>query len=146
MRLAPGEAISERAQWDGWTTASYAPPPGGPIHLVGAFSFYWREAEGPSDPPDAHLRRIEAGIDSWIVGLPEPPLFHPAEAIDIALADPVFGPLLREGEVLDGRWYLRYVTEQRAWHVARRDDVGPPTRIAIVDAFTGELREIVGNR
>jgi hypothetical protein len=143
MRLAPGEAVSARALWDGWTTASYAPPPGGPITLAGSFSFYWRESEGLGDPPDAHERRIDIGIDSWIVGLAEPPLVHPGEAIDIALADPAFGPELRDGEVLDGRWYLRYVPGQRAWHVARRGDIAPPTRIAVVDAFSGQVREIL---
>jgi hypothetical protein len=139
-RLAPGQAVTGRAMWNGLTFASYAPPPDGSIVLRGEFSFFWRASEGQNPPDGAHERRIPIEVAADIVGLADPPRVHPGEAIDIALADPGFGALLRRDPVTEGGWYLRYIIDDRAWHVARRPDVRPPDTIGVIDAFTGEYR------
>jgi hypothetical protein len=146
-RLRPGEALVARARWNGWTMSSWAPPPSGPLTVNASFGFYWRASEGEQDPPGAHERRIEVQLDAWVDGLAEPPLVHPAEAIDIALHDPEYGPFLLSRSFRSGiDWYLRYVAADGAWHVAAAASGHDPVLIAVVDAFTGRVRDIVDRR
>jgi hypothetical protein len=143
-RLEPGAALRERARWNGWTVASNAPPPSGPVQLVGTFSFFWRESEGLNPPDRAHERTVAVGLDAWIDGLAEPPLVHPGEAIDIALAHPAFGPALLERPRFEG-WYLTYLIDDHAWLLGRRDPPHDPEFVGTIDALDGTLTGITWN-
>jgi len=136
--LRPGEARVTRARWMGFTMKSYAPPPTGRVTLTGTFSFYWRASEGLA-PEGAHLRRIDVPLEAWIVGLAIPPVVHPTEAIDIAIADPVFGPWVLARPFRSGAdWKLQYDVTLNRWRVGLLS-YNPEQRIreVIIDAASG---------
>lgn len=145
-RLAPGATAKNRERWSGLTMRTYAPPPTGLVTIQGTFHFYWREAEGERDPPRAFERRITVDLDAWVIGVEEPPIVHPAEAIDIALADPEFSAWLLRRPFRNGAdFVVKYDSRARTWHVGLLSYYPRErTRAAVIDAVTGELIALVG--
>lgn len=141
--LAAGASESERAQWDGAVARHLGPPPRGIVALTASFGMFWRAADGEFEAGE--YPNLEVPLDAWIEGVADPPRIQPAEAVDIALADPDFGEWLLQRPFRDGvDWYIRYVAEEDAWHVSIQAWPNPPARLAVIDAQTGLLREVRG--
>jgi len=136
--LARSTSVSERSVWNGWATRSYAPPPSGLASLRGSFHIFWREADGPM-PEAAFDQDIEVVLPVWVDGLGRPPLVQPTEAVDLALADPVFGPWLLSRPFRDGAdWYERYDPTTNIWRIGLKSfNPGERIRVALVDGETG---------
>lgn len=87
--LKPGRKITQRAVWTEWP---HVPTPGVPVDLVATFPFAGRgEAHTESDdrPIEVHLASAILDGEPW-------PWMTPAQAVDAALADPVFAAWLAE--------------------------------------------------
>ena len=140
-RLRPGQKTSERSIWNGWATRSYAPPPSGLAKLRGSFHIFWRESEGPGIPEAAFDQNLEVLLPVWVDGLADPPLVHPTEAIDLALADPVFGPWILSRPFRSGAdWRTRYDAASRTWHVGLLSFYPQErTREVLINADTGAI-------
>lgn len=140
-RLGPGERIVQRALWNGLAIRVGAPPPTGIVSLNGTLDCHWRagQNECANDP-------IEVRLDAWVRGSPAAPRIHPAEAVDLALANPefatwLFGRPFRSGADL----FVKFDARGGAWHVGLLSYYPTErTRAAVIDATTGEFRGIVG--
>jgi hypothetical protein len=140
-RLSAGKQIVQRARWDGFATFVHAPPPTGRVTLTGSFTPYWRKGE-----PEPHSARIDISLDAWVTGVADPPVVHPAEAVDIALADPDFGSWLLSRPNRSGAGTIvRFDPAAHTWRVGLLSYYPVErTRVAIIDATTGELLGVTG--
>jgi hypothetical protein len=84
-RVAPGETIEQRLQWNGLAADRLVPPPTDHVDLVGTFGYYWRASDG-NDVDDIPSRTIEVHLETWIEG-DGIAWLHPADAVDAALLD-----------------------------------------------------------
>jgi hypothetical protein len=134
QELTPGKRLTQRSVWWPWDDA---PMPAVPVTLEASFPFAGRgRAAETADP-------IVVSLDSWIASDESWPWMTPAQAVDAALADPVFFAWLLE--VPSRTWInasLDLDTEAGIWQVGLFRDA--PTgvswaKLIQLDAATGQL-------
>jgi hypothetical protein len=140
--IAPGDAIRERAVFDGFATYRLGPPPSGPVTFQVWAASYWRASDGP--PTDRSDAAIEFTFESWITGGQDPSRISPAEAVDGALADPDFAAWIAARSMDANKSPILYLDPATdLWQVGVIDYFAQRTHIARVDPVTGAVVEIV---
>jgi hypothetical protein len=137
--LAPAASLHERSRWDGLSFRGLAPPPTASIDLVGSFPFDRGDPAVEHPPEDRHL--LEVHLKTWIAGLPDA-FLDPAEAVDIALADPRLTAVLASHELRNGNGGLvRFDPASGAYQVGLIEENLPTARahLVLVDARTGVI-------
>ena len=135
LRLEPGESMTQHQVWPGLVDATWAPPPSGPVALIGRIAELRR---GEADAQVGFL--VSAELRTTIDGPDRSPKVHPGEAIDVALDDPEFGKWLR-GQARSGAPpVLEYEPTEGLWRVGMAFPGQSHRRYAFVDATTGALR------
>lgn len=129
-RLAPGQRVRERAQWDG-SVAHAGSPPTAETDITGLFDSWRREHEGSN-----RRRELRVRLPAWVIGPEKAPTMSAAQAVDFALGDRRFAPWVLIGWI--DRWQpiAEFIPAEGVWHIGMAKKDGA-TRIAIVDIETG---------
>ena len=134
-RIAPGAVVEQRMHWNGLASGEVALPPDGLARITGSF------APGRDRPP------IEVMLDVPLVAGLAPDWLHPMEAVDAALADPVFRDLIEPVDISKrNQEILRLDTEHDTWLVGvcgAFDGTTGYWKVALVDPVSGEVTEII---
>lgn len=141
--LPAGASLVERHRWDGTVMFAHSPMSAGRLELHATFDMWWRGA----DTPEHRGQPLVLPLDAWVTGVADPPRLDPAEAIDAAVADPVFGPWLEaRGDLRNAkRPFVRYDAARHLWRVGLKTYNPTRTRVCNVDADTGEVVSITGS-
>jgi len=138
--LAPGRTVHERQRWDGYAFRQLAPPPTARIDLLGSFSFDRGDPLAEHPPEDRHL--LEVHLETWITGLPDA-FLDPAEAADIALADPRLTVLLASRDLRNANeGVVRFDPVAGVYQIGMLESGDLPVaraHLVLVDARTGEI-------
>jgi hypothetical protein len=141
--LAAGAEHRERLRWDGFTFRRLGPPPTASLDLIGSFAFDRGVALEP--PPEAR-RRAEVRLPAWIAG-PLGPLLDPAEAVDLALADPRLTDLLGSRNLHSGNeGVLLFDGSSGIYQIGMLESGGLPisrVHLVLVDARSGRIAGFV---
>jgi hypothetical protein len=138
--LKPGASRSQELVWNGQAASLLGPPPSSPVEIEATFDYWWRgsETDNNADRPE---KPIVVTLDSWVVKGPEPAFLSPGEAIDAALADPVFGAWAVNQPFNDRRvGVVQYDPAADVWIVGLIHDMdyGPSfLHAALIDPLTG---------
>lgn len=137
-RIAPGEAIRQRSQWDGMVQLRLGVPPSGAVDLIGRAGYYWRERGG--EPADITDKVIELHLDGEIAGGRDRSLLDPPEAIDAALADQAFLAWLADKVIGDGNTpVVWFEPETNAWQIGLLDYGADRFHLVSVDPRSGSV-------
>lgn len=139
-QLPAGASIVDRQRWDGTAMFVGSPMPGGRVRLTARFDTWWhgRDMNDQAEPIEIHL-------DAWVAGVSHPPRLDPAEAVDAALADPVFGPWLIGRPLRSGAdLFVKFDAGRHAWRVGLQTFDPTRTRVCNVDADSGAVISITG--
>jgi hypothetical protein len=141
--LKPGQSRTGELLWDGHAMFRLGPPPSSPAVITATFDHWYRDSNKRAG---THRRPVVVKLDSWVVGGPESAFLFPKEAIDAALADPVFGPWALTQPFNDRRTgVVEYDPAVDVWVVGMIHDVddGPSfLHAALVDPLSGEVLAI----
>jgi hypothetical protein len=137
--LKPGQSRTGELLWDGQAMFRLGPPPSSPAVITATFGKWYRDSNKESG---RHRKPVVVKLDSWVIGGPEPAFLSPKEAIDAALADPVFGPwALTQPFNLRRTGVVEYDPALAVWIVGlihEKDYPEPSFRhAALVDPLTG---------
>lgn len=137
-RIAPGEAIRQRSQWDGMVQLRLGVPPSGAVDLIGRAGYYWREGEG--EPATIADKVIELHLDAQIAGGRDRSLLDPPEAVDAALADHAFREWLADRVIGDGNTpVVWFEPETNAWQIGLLDYGARRFHLVSVDPRSGSV-------
>lgn len=138
QRIAPGEAIHQRARWDGMVQLRLGAPPSGAVDLVGRARYYWRDGEGT--PASVTDQAIEVHLDGQIVDGRDRSLLDPPEVIDAALADPAFLRWVTATHIGEGNTpVLWFDPETSEWQVGLLDYDARRFHLVSVDPLSGSV-------
>ena len=139
--LKPGASRSEELVWDGQAASLLGPPPSSPLEITATFDYWWRG----SATKDNHRREkpIVVTLGSWVIDGPAPAFLSPGEAIDAALADPVFGAWAVNQPFNDRRQgVVQYDPAADVWIVGLIHDMDEEPSFlhaALLDPLTGKV-------
>jgi hypothetical protein len=140
-RLKPGQSRTGELLWDGQAMFRLGPPPSSSAVITATFDHWYRDSDEASG---RHRKPIVVNLDSWVVGGPEPAFLSPKEAIDAALADPVFGAwALTQPFTLRRTGVVEFDSALDVWIVGliHEKDFPEPSLLhaALVDPLTGKV-------
>jgi hypothetical protein len=139
--LKPGQSRTGELVWDGQAMFRLGPPPSSKAVVTATFGKWYRGSEAH------HRKPIVVTLDSWVIGGAEPARLSPKEAIDAALADPVFGPwALTQPFNLRRTSVVEYDPAADVWIVGLIQDMDDPEpsflHAALVDPLSGTVLAI----
>lgn len=142
--LKPGQSRTGELLWDGHAAFRLGPPPSSPAVITAKFDHWYRDSNKQAG---THRKPIVVKLDSWVIGGAEPAFLSPKEAIDSALADPVFGPwALTQPFNLRRTGVVEYDPALAVWIVGliHEKDYPEPSLLhaALVDPLTGVVLTI----
>ena len=142
--LKPGQSRTGELLWDGHAAFRLGPPPSSPAVITAKFDHWYRDSNKAAG---THRKPIVVKLDSWVIGGSAPGFLSPKEAIDAALADPVFGPWARTQPFnLRRTGVVEYDPALDVWIVGlihEKDHPAPSLlRAALVDPLTGVVLTI----
>jgi hypothetical protein len=145
--LKPGQSRTGELLWDGQAMFRLGPPPSSPAVVTATFDHWYRDSNVAAG---THRKPIVVNLDSWVIGGPDPAFLSPKQAIDAALADPVFGAWALNQPFNDRRTgVVEYDPALDVWIVGliHEKDYPEPSFLhaALVDPLTGKviaIREI----
>lgn len=137
--ILPGEAIGQRARWDGQADLRLGPAPSGRVELHAVAGYFWRERDGePEDIPEEGSIRLRH--QAWIADGRDRTLLDPPEVIDAALADPAFVEWLAKKDLGSGHDPVLWLdAEADLWEVGLLEYDVRRFHVALVHPRTGEV-------
>jgi hypothetical protein len=141
QRLPPGGVLGQRFLWSGEIAGGKGPPPTASVDIIGTFSHWRREGE----PEEERRPDVVALLRAWVVGPRDPFMLSPAEAVDIALADPRLAGWIAQGWGRRSGAIVWRDGETGSWWVGMTLDDND-LRLAVVDATQGRVVDYVRAR
>jgi len=142
--VAAGEAIEQRARWDGILDAGFGHPVAGPYEILGMTQgTFSRSATG--EP--AIAAPTEVRLSAWVIDGRDPALLQPPEVIDAALGSESFLEYLTDARLTPSYYgRVRYDASSDHWLVGLINATTLRGLAATIDPIDGAVLEVADGR